>query len=108
MASLTISLLYKYYHSVKDLRTYLKDVLDLEDVEGVTQSPFEPVDTDSAAYRDLVDTSFVALKSEAHKRNNLKAHPPMIYMREVKHATTCPHCQLNAVSRLSIKHRKQS
>lgn len=74
---LTLRLLDKYYATVKDLQTYLDEILDQ------APTPFTPGDTDSIAYANLVNTTVAGLKSEEKTLRRIQYAPPMSNMREV-------------------------
>jgi hypothetical protein len=80
---ITFSVLEKYFTVVKDLRDYLSEILEFGD--GSDSHLFLPQVTDSTAYRDLIDTSYVASKSPDAQNPNVRFKPfqPAMYMREV-------------------------
>jgi hypothetical protein len=90
LPSLTVSILEKYFPVVRDLRTYLTEILEHQDGNYA----FLPDDSDSPTYRDLINTSYVALKfasSTDGRTIRFKAFPPLADMQEVR---TC-HVFLN-------------
>jgi hypothetical protein len=83
--SITVPLLEKYFPIVKDLRTYLCGILEMPSSLS-TAHPCDATDTDSTQYHDLLNSSYVALKSPANPKiviPHFKVFPVMTDMREV-------------------------
>lgn len=77
---LTPKLLQKYFPVVKDLRSYLAEILDIQPNDEPHFSLLS--DTDTPIYRDLVNTTYVALQLSA-VQPRFRVFPPMTDMREV-------------------------
>lgn len=80
---LTTELLQRYFPVVKDLRSYLSDILETQD--GASHLSFLPTEEDTPLYRELVNTSCVALKP-CGAPPRFHTYPPMTDMREVRTA----------------------
>ena len=81
--SLTLSILHTYYCTVKDLRTYLNELLKHDAVQNGEQHDFIPAEADSAEYHLLINTSYVASVLPDAPKARYKFFPPMMYMRDV-------------------------
>src|ERR1700722_15501387 len=84
----TLSLLKQYFTTVKNLRVYLSEILDVDSGDlvrdwAVSGSRDEP---DWETYLNLINTSYVAFNTpDAQERNvKFKIFPPMIYKAEIK------------------------
>jgi hypothetical protein len=86
---LTTSLLRAYYSNVKDLRTYLTELLEpeLSDDNNGAQHNFLPNVDDSPPYRALVDTTFVGSELPQTVPRRFRVFTPMMYMREASSPT---------------------
>jgi hypothetical protein len=83
--SISVPLLEKYFAVVKDLRTYLSEILALSSPLNIAH-PWDATDADSTLYRDLLNMSYVALKAPANLKTvtpRFKVFPVMTDMREV-------------------------
>lgn len=83
---ITVHLLEKYFATVKNLRTYLSEILESSSPLS-TAHAWDATDADSTHYRDLLDSSYVALKVPANLKtitHRLKVFPAMTDMREVR------------------------
>lgn len=83
-------LLERYYPVVRELRTYLADILesDIRDVLEATQT----ANSNADVYYELLNTSFVTLKraDAANISPRFKVNPPiMTDMREVSRLSAC-------------------
>lgn len=87
--SITVALLQNYFSVVKDLRTYLSEILDPLPCEDISIShrlnDFEPKDTDSHLYHSLVETSYVAFNANTSglRGPSFKVFSAMADMREI-------------------------
>jgi hypothetical protein len=94
--SLTLSLLESYFSTVKDLQTYLSDVLQPEASHVDGKFSFMPNDSDPPAYHTLLNASYVALTpaQTAERQNNpfkYKWFPAMLYMQDVRYIDIYSH-----------------
>ena len=83
--SIMVPLLEKYFTVVKDLRTYLTEILELPSPLSGAYS-WDAKEADSTHYRDLLNSSYVALKVPADVKlvvPRFKVFPVMTDMREV-------------------------
>jgi hypothetical protein len=78
---LTSKLLQKYYATVKDLGSYLDEILD------EVPAPIAAADGDSVAYANLLSTTVVGLRSQEEAPRRFLYAPPMSDMREVRCCT---------------------
>lgn len=83
---LTLTILYLYFDEVVPLERYLHEILALSSRSSDSPNSGIPpmlVGDDPQSYRDLLKTSYVALKSDASQRPSFAVTPPLMYMRDV-------------------------
>jgi hypothetical protein len=85
--SVTVHLLEKYFAIVKNLRTYLAEILELPSSSQLSIAhAWDATEADSIPYHDLLSSSYVALKVPSNLKTvspRFKVFPVMIDMREV-------------------------
>ena len=71
-------ILNKFYPNVKDLRSYLNDLLESSERNSQVNLVNE---SDAQSYQELLNLSFVGVRELTHKK--FQFYPPMLEMREV-------------------------
>ncbi|THH09180.1 hypothetical protein EW146_g8757 [Bondarzewia mesenterica] len=87
-SKITLSILQSYYPIVKDLQTYLLEILEFPDSEAVGLGDFPLQKIDSEGFRRFVQGSYVALTRQdavmpGRGMPRLKSVEPMVHMREI-------------------------
>ena len=75
---ITSGILNKFYDNVRDLQSYLNNLLESSENSGQVTLVNE---ADTQGYQELLDLSFVAVKELTPKR--FQFYPPVLEMREV-------------------------
>jgi len=82
--SITVPLLGKHFSVVKELKTYLSEILEFP--SDASTSTFEPSNTDGPLYHALIDTCYLGINTTNHAKTSwprFKVFPAMVDMREV-------------------------
>jgi hypothetical protein len=80
--SLTLTILDLYFDEVVPLKRYLHEILKTSD----SPNPGIPAiiaNDEPQSYCDLLNTSYVGLKSDTSQRPSFVVTPPLMYMRDV-------------------------
>lgn len=81
--AVTLSVLEAFYNVVQPLRTYLNEILDIRDTP--LRSILMPLPNEPEEYNTLIDTTFVALRTQCGvwDKNTFQIHPPVMHMEDV-------------------------
>lgn len=84
--SLTLTILDLYFDEVVPLKRYLHEILNPSSRSSDSPNPGMPAipaDDEPQSYCDLLNTSYVGLKSDTSQRPSFVVTPPLMYMRDV-------------------------